>query len=189
MISNFEVIFKNESRVQDFAFWSELGLSANNKVLRLKPRGRLIQKVFGDNEWRNFEKVVLKDTTAVGGEIRQEIHCTPRKKYTQKIQNGGVFLKVNLDVDISRLVGNLPSLLQQYTMENLETKINMMVGLIHKIEVPKACYCAKFTEVTLSKEIMEVENDFTPNPIFNIFRLHLIGKREDEELRKLGILK
>lgn len=178
MINSLEVLFENKSKIRDFSFWSELGLSGNVKVLRLSPGQSLVQKVFPDNEWAAFEKIIFKDTTATGGEIRQIIKTTARKGYKQKPINGGVLLDINLNVDINML-GNLPSLMQQYTMEDGEKKLNMMVGLLHKVEVPKNSHCAQHKEMTMSMEVMEVKNDYSPNPVFNIFKLRLVGKREE----------
>lgn len=188
MISNYEILFENKSNVSEFRFWSELGITTNIKVIRLAPGQSLMKKVFADNAWSNFEKVVYQDVTAAGGEIKQIIKTTPRKGHKQELTNGGVFLKVNLDVDINQ-GRNLPSLLQAYIMESGEQKMNMLVGLKHKIEVPKNTFPAQFNEITMSVEEHISEDDYIPNRIFNTYRLRFDGKKSDEELRKIGILK
>ena len=153
MVNSFEVLFENKSKITDFAFWSELGLSGDVKVLRLRPGQSLVQKVFADNEWASFEKIVYQDTTTASGGIRQIIKATARKGYKQKPINGGVFLNINLDADINE-PGNLPSTMQQYVLPEGEKKLNLMVGVFHKIEVPKNSYCGQFIEMTMKKEIM-----------------------------------
>jgi len=107
MSNNVQVIFSNKSKISDFNFWQELGLSDNFRILRLRTGQSIVQNVFPDNAWAAFEKVVYQDVTAADGEIRQVIKCTPRKKYDQEIQNGGVFLDINLNVsnDTGRKTG------------------------------------------------------------------------------------
>jgi len=188
MITNYEILFENKSRVMDFSFWSELGVSDNTRVLRLAPGQSLTRKVFVDSCWAVFEKIECKDVTAEGGEIQQVIKAVPRKGHKQELINNGVFLKVNLNPDIHQ-GRNLPSTIQAYILDVGEKKLNMMVGLKHKVEIPKNSYAAQFNEVTMSIEEHVTEDDYVPNYVFNIYRLRFDGKKSDEELKKLGIIK
>ena len=175
MDSNYEIKFVNKSK-KDFCFWEELGMSDSMKMLRLRPGQALDLKVFSDNLWANFESVTQRDITDDAGNVHPILEVKKRKGMEQKPVNGGKMLNVNLEWDY-RTEGNGPSQFYSYRIDD-DRKMNLMVNVPVKVEVPAETHPAKFEDLILISEQKVMDTEYTPFRYQNFFTLKLVNRRE-----------